>query len=64
LLSDFNKVAIKDYDVVNPEFSAGYLNVAKRSTFVIDKNGIIKKIFPSVDVNEHHKEIIDALAKL
>ncbi len=44
LLSDFNKVAIKDYDVVLEEFICGYKNVAKRSTFVIDKEGIVRYI--------------------
>lgn len=49
LLSDFNRTAIKDYDVVLPEFSWGYKNVAKRSTFVIDKDGRIQyiEILPS-----------------
>jgi len=37
------------------------MGYAKRVTFVIDKNGIIKKIFPDVDVNEHYKEVVDAL---
>jgi peroxiredoxin len=44
LLSDFNKTAIRDYDVVNEEFNWGYKGVAKRSTFVIDSNGIIRFI--------------------
>ena len=58
LLADTNKEVSKTYSGLS---SSG---MSKRVTFVIDKNGIIKKIFPSVDVNEHYKEIIDALAKL
>lgn len=58
LLADTSKVVSKTYSGLS---SSG---MAKRVTFVIDKNGIIKKIFPSVDVNEHYKEIIDALAKI
>lgn len=44
LLSDFNKVAIRDYEVVHHEFAFGYKDVAKRATFVIDKDGIIRYI--------------------
>ena len=50
LLSDFNKQAIHDYDIVFPTLFAGVYNgVAKRSTFVIDKEGIIRfiEILPS-----------------
>ena len=39
LLSDFNKEAIKAFDVVIESFSAGYKVVSKRASFVIDKNG-------------------------
>ncbi|MFI5164013.1 MAG: redoxin domain-containing protein [Bacteroidia bacterium] len=41
LLSDFNKETIKAYDVVNDNFSVGYKGVAKRASFVIDKEGKI-----------------------
>src|SRR5258706_4869561 len=55
LLADTSKEVSKIYSGLS---SSG---MSKRVTFVIDKSGIIKKIFPSVDVNEHYKEIIDAL---
>lgn len=42
LLSDFNKQAIKDYGVVHQDFAFGYKDVAKRATFVIDKEGVIR----------------------
>ncbi len=42
LLSDFNKKVIKDYDVVLHDFAFGYKDVAKRSTFVLDKEGIVR----------------------
>jgi peroxiredoxin Q/BCP len=32
-----------------------------RSTFVIDKKGQIKKIFPKVKVNGHWEEVLQAL---
>ncbi|MBK5285230.1 MAG: redoxin domain-containing protein [Bacteroidia bacterium] len=44
LLSDFNKEAISAYDVVHRDFAWGYKDVAKRATFVIDKEGIIRYI--------------------
>src|ERR1043165_8239181 len=45
LLSDFNKKMIRDYDVVHHDFTndfRDYIDVAKRATFVIDKEGIIR----------------------
>jgi peroxiredoxin len=42
LLSDFNKEAIKAYDVVNDNFSVGFKGVAKRASFVIDKEGVVR----------------------
>jgi len=43
LLSDFNKTAIRAYDTIYEEFPAfGLKGVAKRSAYVIDKEGIVK----------------------
>lgn len=42
LLSDFNKEAISAYQVKYDEWIAGLKGVAKRSAFVIDKNGIVQ----------------------
>jgi peroxiredoxin len=42
LLSDFNKEAITAYDCKYETWSVGYKGVAKRSAFVIDKNGVIQ----------------------
>ncbi len=49
LLSDFNKTTIRDYNIVHHDFAFGYKDVAKRSTFVIDKEGVIRyiEILPS-----------------
>lgn len=44
LLSDFNKIMIRDYDMILPDFAFGYKNVAKRATVVIDKEGIVRFI--------------------
>ena len=41
LLSDFNKEVIRDYGVFNENMS-GLKGIAKRATFVIDKDGIVR----------------------
>jgi len=42
LLSDFNKEAINAYGCKYEAFGAGYKGVAKRASFVIDKEGVIR----------------------
>jgi glutaredoxin-dependent peroxiredoxin len=42
LLSDYNKETIPAYDVVFNGFVVGYNNIAMRSTFLIDKEGVIR----------------------
>ena len=42
LLSDFNKETITAYDVKYTEWISGLRGVAKRSVFVIDKEGIVR----------------------
>ena len=41
LLSDFNKTAIRQYGVVNPDM-IGLKDISKRAVFVIDKTGIVR----------------------
>jgi len=38
--------------------------MAKRSTFIIDKHGIIKKIFRDINVETHGQEIANSLKQL
>ncbi len=57
-LSDTNKDTCKKYAGLN------IAGLAKRSTFVIDKKGIIQKIFRDIDVENHGKEISGFLKKL
>ena len=66
LLSDFNKQAIKDYDIVYHDFNWGYKDVAKRATFIIDKNGIVrfKEILPVPGDFPNMDEIKEALRKI
>jgi thioredoxin-dependent peroxiredoxin len=55
LLADTTKEVAGAYSGLN-QFGS-----ANRVTFIIDKSGVIKKIYPNVNVNENYAEIIDFL---
>ena len=57
-LSDPTKQTCKKYAGLN------IAGMAKRSTFIIDKHGIIKKIFRDIDVETHGQEIANSLKQL
>lgn len=57
-LSDTKKDTCKKYAGLN------IAGLAKRSTFVIDKKGIVKKIFRDINVENHGKEISEFLKQL
>lgn len=61
LLSDRDRVVTNAYGVMG-----GWLGFkfAKRTTFLIDKAGIIRKIFPSVSVGGHDAEVLAALQSI
>jgi len=59
ILSDNGKVAATAYGVLG---IAGLL--AKRVTFIINKDGRITHIFPRVDVKRHSEEVLKALEEL
>lgn len=65
MLSDFNRDTIRAYDVVLPEFNWGTKNVAKRSTFLIDEEGIVKyvEILPSASDLPNLEAIKEALTQ-
>jgi peroxiredoxin Q/BCP len=62
LLSDVNKTVINAYDVWHEKmlFGRKYMGIV-RTTFIIDENGVIAKIFPKVQVDEHYAEVLAAL---
>ena len=66
LLSDFNKEAITAYDVRNENFSVGLKGVAKRASFVIDKEGVIRfiEILPAPGDYPNFAEIKKVLESL
>ena len=57
-LSDPKKTACKKYAGTN------IAGLAKRSTFVIDKNGIILDVLRDINVASHGQEILDSLKKI
>jgi peroxiredoxin Q/BCP len=57
-LSDTKKVACKTYAGLN------LAGLAKRSTFIIDREGKVVKIFRDVNVDSHGQEILGVLKNL
>ena len=57
-LSDPKKIACKKYAGTN------IAGLAKRSTFVIDKSGIIHDVIREINVSSHGQEILDSLNKI
>ena len=57
-LSDTEKNTCKRYAGLN------IAGLAKRSTFVIDKEGVIQKVFRDIDVKLHGQQILDFLKQL
>ena len=62
LLSDEDKKVLEKYKVWKEKSMYGrkYMGV-ERTTYVIDENGKIKKIFNKVKVDGHNKEVMEAL---
>ena len=57
-LSDTEKKVCKVYAGLN------MVGLAKRSTFVIDKQGVIRKVFRDIDVKSHGSQIVDSLNEI
>ncbi len=58
LLADVDKEVTKLYGVKN------LFGLADRVTFIIDKDGVIRKIFPHVDVSHHSEELLEFVRQL
>lgn len=58
LLADTDGKIAKAYDV------STMLGMAHRTTFIIDKSGIIRRIFPDVDPAVHAEEVMQTLREL
>jgi peroxiredoxin Q/BCP len=58
LLADTDKSLARDYGVL------GASGMASRATFLIDKTGTIRKVWPKVSPGGHPAEVIKALKSL
>ena len=65
LLSDFNKDVIQAYGAYNPDM-IGLKGIAKRSTFVIDKDGVIRhaEVLDDARNEPNYDKVFETLAKL
>ena len=64
LIPDTEKEIIKAYGVWGPKkFMGKVYDGIHRSTFVIDGNGIIEKIFTKVKTKEHTEQILESFSK-
>lgn len=65
LLSDESKEVVERYGVWKEKSMYGrkYMGV-ERTTIIIDKKGVVQKIFPKVKVAGHNKEVLMALNEL
>ena len=64
LLADTDKTLVNDYGVYGEKMNYGkkYLGI-NRTTFLIDENGKIAKIFKKVKVDEHADEVLEAFGE-
>jgi len=65
LLADEKKEVVEKYGVWKEKNMYGkkYMGI-ERTTFIINTEGKISKIFPKVKVEEHNKEVMEALKEL
>jgi thioredoxin-dependent peroxiredoxin len=65
LLSDVEKKTISAYGVFKEKSMYGktFLGI-ERTTFIIGKDGLIRKIFPKVKVDGHIEEVLQSLEGL
>ena len=61
LVADADKTIIKAYGVSNPWLGG---IIAKRTTFIIDKAGVVRKVFEGVSPATHEPEVLAALKTL
>jgi len=60
----FTLLADPDGTVKQRYGATGILNLASRVTFLIDSSGIIRKVYPDVDVKTHSGELLQAVKEL
>ena len=65
LISDIDQKVVNKYGVWQEKklYGRKFMGIV-RSTFIIDKSGVIRKIFPKVKVKGHVDEVMQALKEL
>jgi peroxiredoxin len=65
LLSDFNKLVIRDYGVFNEDM-VGLKGIAKRAVFVLDKDGVVRhrEVLEDARNEPNYQKVQDSLASL
>ena len=65
LISDVDQKVVNKYGVWQEKklYGKKFMGIV-RSTFIIDKSGVLRKIFPKVKVKGHTEEVLDALKAL
>jgi thioredoxin-dependent peroxiredoxin len=65
LLADADKAVAKKYGAFGEKVMYGKKVVGMiRSTFVIDGEGVVRKVFPKVRVDGHAEKVLEAVAQL
>jgi len=65
LLADSDKAVAKKYGAFGEKVLYGKKVIGMiRSTFVIDPEGVVRKVFPRVRVDGHDEKVLEALAGL
>jgi peroxiredoxin Q/BCP len=65
LLADTDKSVAKKYGAFGEKVMYGRKVVGMiRSTFVIDDEGVVRKVFPRVRVDGHDEQVLEALSEL
>jgi peroxiredoxin Q/BCP len=65
LLSDSEKKVANAYGVYKQKNMYGKMVMGlERTTFIIGKDGLIKKIFPKVKVDGHAEQVLEVLERL
>lgn len=65
LVSDPDEILCKKYDVIKMKNMYGKKSLGvERSTFIIDKTGILRKEFRKVKVNGHVEAVLEAIKEL
>jgi peroxiredoxin Q/BCP len=61
LLADTKKEVSEKYDSV---MNLGVMKLSSRHTFLIDPNGVVRKVWTSVDVKTHSDDVLAAIDQL